>query len=104
MESPHWWGPHFHGFWFVPLVFMIVMCLLAGFMARRAGGWRCGVGRIGPGPCSWRDRGSRAQEWPGAPSQILDRRYANGEISREQHEQMKRDLDLADSRPGSGAG
>jgi putative membrane protein len=88
----------------MPLVFMIVMCLFVGFMARRAGGWRCGVGRIGPGPYSWRGPGPMAQGWPETPSQILDRRYAGGEITREQYEQMKRDLELVDSRPGSGAG
>jgi len=55
MEATHWWGPHAHGFWLIPLIFMIVMCLLVGLMAPRAGGWRCGVGRIGPGHYGWRE-------------------------------------------------
>jgi len=34
-----------------------------------------------------------AQRWPAAPGQILDRRYARGEITQEQHEQMRRYID-----------
>jgi putative membrane protein len=98
MEATHWWGPHPHGFWIIPLVFMIVMCLLAGLMARRAGGWRCGIGRIGPGHYGWREGSSDT------PRQILDRRYASGEITKEQYEQVRRDLEEESSQLGSGDG
>jgi len=97
MEWTHWWGPHLHGFWFVPLVFMIAMCLLAGLMARRVGGWRCGAGRIGPWHSGWREGSSET------PRQILDRRYASGEITKEQYQQMRRDLEDESSRSSSGA-
>jgi putative membrane protein len=98
MEATHWWGPHPHGFWIIPLVFMIVMCLLVGLMARRAGGWRCGVGCIGPRHYGWQEGSSET------PRQILDRRYASGEITKEQHEQMRRDLEGEYSRSRSGDG
>jgi len=104
MESTHWWGPHFHGFWIMPLAFMIVMCLFAGFMARRAGGWRCGVGRIGLGRHDWWGPGPISKGWPETPCQILDRRYASGEITKEQREKMRRDLGLGPSQPSSGDG
>jgi putative membrane protein len=35
------------------------------------------------------------QEWDMGPGDILDRRYARGEISREQYELMKNDLKQA---------
>lgn len=104
MESTHWWGPHLHGFWIMPLVFMILMCLFVGFMARRARGWRCGVGRIGPGRHGWWEPGPISQGWPETPCQILDRRYASGEITKEQREKMRRDLGLGPSQPSSGDG
>lgn len=104
MESTHWWGPHFHGFWIMPLVFMIVMFLLVGLMARRAGGWRCGVGRIGPRQYSCGGGGPMGHWWSETASQTLDRRYASGEITREQYEQMRRDLGLGHPQSGSGDG
>lgn len=97
LEPAHWWGPHTHGWWIIPLV-MIVMCLLVGLMARRAGGGRCGVGCIGPRHYGWRERS------PETPRQVLDRRYAGGEITKEQHEQIRRDLEGESSRSGSGDG
>jgi putative membrane protein len=93
MEATHWWGAHPHGFWIIPLVFMIVMCVLAGLMARRACGWRCGVARIGPRQCSWPDSRFFAHRLPETPRQTLDRRYAGGEITREQYAQVKRELE-----------
>jgi uncharacterized membrane protein len=37
------------------------------------------------------------------PSQILDRRYASGEITMEQREQMKRELESSPTQPEAGA-
>ena len=61
--------------WLFPLVFLIVMVL---FFFRGAGWPMCGGRRI-------RDREESARE-------ILDRRYAHGEIRREEYQQMKNDL------------
>jgi len=43
-----------------------------------------------------------AYRWSETPFQILDRRYARGEITKEQHEQMRSDLETSPSNSGSG--
>jgi putative membrane protein len=62
--------------WIFPLIFLVVLLL---FLFR-------GVGWPGCGHRRTRDREETARE-------ILDRRYARGELTREQYQQMKRDLD-----------
>jgi len=96
MECTHFWGPHLHGFWIIPLLFTLLMIVFATVMARRARSWRCGMGRTWPGRFyrdqfghRWSPRG-----WSETPSQILDRRYASGEITKEQYEQIRRDIEL----------
>ena len=104
MEATHWCGPHSSWFWVMPLTFMIVMFLFASFMTRRSGPWRCGVGGIGRGRSGWWELGPRAHRRLDTPRQILDRRYATGEVTREQYEQMRRDLESSplesDSKDG----
>jgi len=72
------WAPHFGMFWIFPilcLLFMAVMMIGCGGMLFRFGhGGRSGNG------------GETAR-------QILDRRYANGEIGKEQYDAMRRELD-----------
>jgi len=70
-----WWGP-FPWMGIFPLIFLVVLLL---FLFRGAGWPGCGGHRT-------RDREESARE-------ILDRRYARGEITREQYQQMKKDLD-----------
>ena len=95
MEWTQWWVPHSHWFWLMPFAFMILMVCFAIIMARRAGGWRFGCGCFGRERLGRWEPGQHpmAHRWPEAPGQILDRRYANGEITKEQHEQMKRYID-----------
>ena len=69
-----WWGP-FSGMWIFPLVILIVVLLF--------------IFRTGGSPMFGR-RDTRESE-PTA-REILDRRYARGEISREEYQQMKTDL------------
>ncbi len=70
-----WWGP-FPMMWVFPLIFLVVMLIFVF----RGGGWpMCGGRRM-------HDREESAKE-------ILDRRYARGEISREEYQQMKKDLE-----------
>jgi len=72
-----WWDVSWHGgywMWIVPLVFLAVMFLFCRAAAPMCGGH----GR--------RDREESARE-------ILDRRYARGEISRDEHQRMLKDLD-----------
>jgi putative membrane protein len=71
------WG-WFPGMWIFPLIFIVVMLIFLF----RWGDWPMGRGH-GRGR---RDRDESARE-------ILDRRYARGEISREEYQQMKKDLE-----------
>lgn len=100
MGCAHWWGPYMCWSWIVPFLFMILMFALACRSLRRAGGRK--TGSRAPSawwPCGWWSHaGERAAHWrPETPTQILGQRYASGEITKEQYEQMKRDLE--GSRP-----
>ncbi len=70
-----WWGP-FPMMWIFPLIFLVVMVI---FLFRGNGWPMCGGRRMN-------DREESVKE-------ILDRRYARGEISREEYQQMKKDLE-----------
>ena len=99
MEHTHFLG--IHGFWLVPLLFMIVMI----FMCRHMGAWQrrrafAGRGRFN---CCGPARDSRSHRSSETPGQILDRRYASGEITKEQREQMKSELELSPTQSEEGA-
>lgn len=103
MDCTHLWGPHTHWFWVMPLLFMLLMIVFAAVMARRARSWRCGFGRTWPGWAGWDQRGQRwaARGCAETPRRILDRRYARGEITREEYEQMRREVESEPRHPGS---
>jgi putative membrane protein len=90
-----WWGPHFSFFWIIPLIFMILMFVFVVFLFRHAGDWRGGGWHgHGWGPSGWHGPGAASQSWDKeTPRQILDRRYASGEITKEQYAQMKQDIE-----------
>ncbi len=72
-----WWDGYWHGgywMWLVPLVFLVVM-----FLFCRGAASMCGRHEQ-------RHRKESARE-------ILDRRYARGEISRDEHQKMLKDLE-----------
>ena len=75
------------GWWWIFPVAMIIMFALCFFMMRgRTGFMRCG-------PSS---RASRDSSWngpSGSAREILDKRYAGGEIGKEEYEDKKRDID-----------
>ena len=72
----YWWG---HAFmWIVPLLFLIGVVLLLGLLFRAP--W-----------LSW--PGVRQGESRETAREILDQRYARGEITKEQYEEMKRTLE-----------
>ena len=104
MEYTHFWGTHTHWFWIIPFLFMILMIVFATRMARRAGAWGCGVGRVGRGRfgCWEPGLGPMAYRWSETPFQILDRRYANGEITKQQYEEMRHDFEPSPSHSGLG--
>jgi putative membrane protein len=94
MEYAIWWGPHWS--LIVPVLIMILMTVCAVRMVRCAAGWRRDRGRrTGWMPPGWRKPGqdSMARRWVETPQEILDRRYASGEITKERYEQMKRDIE-----------
>lgn len=72
------WGM-FPWMWIFPMIFLVVMLLFLF----RGGDWpMCG----GRGMRDRRDREESAKE-------ILDRRYARGEISQEEYQRMKKELE-----------
>jgi putative membrane protein len=74
-------------FWIFPLLCMVFMVFI--MMFRHGGGCMpFGIGHRG-----------RAGNGSENPQQILNRRYANGEITKEQYEAMRRDM----SQLGMGA-
>lgn len=73
---PHGPWEWFPLMWIFPLIFLVVMLL---FLFRGGGGPMCGGH-------ARRDREDSAWE-------ILDRRYARGEINQEEYQRMKKELD-----------
>lgn len=70
-------GGMFPWMWIFPLIFLIVMLI---FLFRSGGSPMCG---------SHKTHGKREE----SARELLDRRYARGEISREEYQQMKKDLE-----------
>ena len=89
MEWTEWWVSQSHWFWIMAFLFMILMVCFAIRCARRAGGSRFGCGCFGRERFDWWEPGQlpMAHRWTETPCQILDRRYADGEITKEQHQQ-----------------
>jgi len=82
MDPGYWWGQGWSWFWIFPLLCMIFMAMMMLTMFRR-------------GTCMPMRRGPAVPPNEGRETarQILDRRLASGEITRTQHEQLRRDID-----------
>ncbi len=78
--GPYFTGPYYFPFFF-PFGFLIF--ILVAFFAVRMVFWGWG----------WRGGYGRGRWGYGDPKEILKRRYARGEITKEQFDQMKKDLD-----------
>ncbi|OCX74398.1 SHOCT domain-containing protein [Acidithiobacillus thiooxidans] len=68
--------------WIFPLIFLVLMVVFMVFMMRggMGGGPMCGGSHQTPGSAE-------------TPREALDRRYARGEITREEYQQMRKDLE-----------
>jgi putative membrane protein len=78
------WGSYFPMFWIFPLLCVIFVVAMMFMMFRRGG-----MGCMPFGGGAAHRKGNRHD----TARQILDRRYANGEISKEQYEQMRHDME-----------
>lgn len=81
--APYAWWSGFPWMWIFPVMFFLAIIFMVFFFTLFLRG--------GGGPF-WRQHG-RNNELRKTPRQILDRRYAGGEITKEQYEEMKRNLE-----------
>ena len=84
IEHAHFWGAYW---WLMPVTIMVFMMALCFFGMRRGGFWSMDN--------SESIRGCWFPRWDGSASaiEILNRRYARGEIQKEEYEQKRRDLE-----------
>jgi Spy/CpxP family protein refolding chaperone len=95
MDCMQGWGPQAHWFWIIPVGFIALMFVLYANVLRHTTDWRAGPWH-GQGWGPWGSHGGA--HWAGrhggeTARQILDRRYANSELTKEQYDQMKRDIE-----------
>lgn len=72
------WFPYMHGFWIFPLLclaLMVIMMIAGSRMCFRV------------------ERRGQSHNASETPQQILERRYASGEIVKEQYDEVRRDLE-----------
>jgi len=81
MHPYDWWTPGFPWMWIFPFMFFLAIVFMVVFFTLFLRG----------GPFWWRH--GHHDPTRETPRQILDRRYASGEINKEQYEEMKRDLE-----------
>ncbi len=79
-EQHIWWG----GWWIFPIIMCIIMMIFFFLMSRRRG--------FRPPWMQDSDRHPRESTDSETPSEILKKRYAKGEITKEEFDQMKKDL------------
>ncbi|NOX85308.1 MAG: SHOCT domain-containing protein [Chlorobi bacterium] len=79
------WTEHFWmgGMWIFPLIFLTVIIIFVFILLNRGG--------FGP-PWSRYDRDSYGNRNEETPLEILKKRYARGEISKEEFEKIKKDI------------
>lgn len=79
MDPTSWWGHGFGFMWLIPLFFFVVFIFFMRGM----------FGRSSPG-CGSHGGNAKHQE---SVREILDKRFAKGEITKHEYEEMKRTLE-----------
>jgi putative membrane protein len=79
-----WWGPMWVFPMIMPIIMLVILILCLYFMFGRGGGGM---------PCSPMGTHQGAGREVESPLDILKRRYAKGEINKDEYEQIKRDLE-----------
>lgn len=79
MVPPLWWGDGFGFMWLIPLVFFVVFIIFV----------RGIFGRGSPGCGTHGDNATHKED----AREILDKRFAKGEITKHEYEEMKRTLE-----------
>ncbi len=79
MDPTSWWGHGFGFMWLIPLFFFVVFIFFMRGM----------FGRSSPG-CGSHGGNAKHQE---SAREILDKRFAKGEITKHEYEEMKRTLE-----------
>lgn len=69
--------------WIFPVLLLAGLLLFLGIIVRGLGSFRCGM----------RENDEKKEPPGDTPKEILDRRYARGEITREQYLEMRKDLE-----------
>ena len=91
-----WWdGAHWHSFWWVfPLMFLIVIVI---FMMMRKSGMSCmWCNRIIGSPGSHEEMSQSQGEPSESAMEILNKRYARGEIDKQEYEEKKAAIALSE--------
>jgi putative membrane protein len=78
MDPTQWWGHGFGFMWLLPLLFFVVLI----FFLR---------GMFGQGSFDYGSRGGNTSPRESA-REILDKRFAKGEITKEEYEEMRKTL------------
>lgn len=73
------WG----GMWIFPIIFIAIIIFLIFMFSGR-----CGFRTLGSGPGTHHGDGDKSE----SASDILNKRYASGEITKDEFEQMKNDI------------
>ncbi len=79
-EQHMWWG----GWWIFPIIMFIIMMVFFFLMSGRRG--------FRPPWMQGSDRHHRESTDSETPLEILKKRYAKGEITKEEFDQMKKDI------------